>query len=83
MARHDTVQAPDSEDHASVPWEGLVSLDTAFWKDAAASGLADWSRMNLNLYNFHTRLVPQSQPSAASSPFTNSGSFSYHLTSVK
>ena len=27
----------------------------AFRKDAAASLLADWSKMNLDLYNFHTR----------------------------
>ena len=50
--------------------------DPAFRKDTAASGLVDWSRMNLDLYNFHTRLAPHSQPSAASSPFPNSGSLS-------
>lgn len=53
-----------------------LQYDTAFWKDAPASGLADRSCKNLNLYNFHTCLVPQSQPSAASSPFPNSGSLS-------
>ena len=37
----------------------------AFRKDAAASCLADWSKMNLDLYNFHTRTsgVPQSSSS--------------------
>ena len=29
--------------------------DIAFRKDAAATGLTDWSRMNLDLYNLHTR----------------------------
>ncbi|CAH3132141.1 unnamed protein product [Pocillopora meandrina] len=58
------------------PGKAWLHYDTAFWKDAPASGLADWSCKNLNLYNFHTCLVPQSQPSAASSPFPNSGSLS-------
>ena len=58
------------------PGKAWLHYDTAFWKDAPASGLADRSCKNLNLYNFHTCLVPQSQPSAASSPFPNSGSLS-------
>ena len=58
------------------PGKALASLHTAFRKDATTSGLADWSHINLDLYNFHTRLVPQYQPSAASSPFPNSGSLS-------
>ena len=35
---------------------GLAWLhyDGAFRKEAAATGLTDWSRMNLDLYNFHT-----------------------------
>ena len=31
------------------------AYDVAFRKEAAATGLTDWSRMNLDLYNFHTR----------------------------
>ena len=45
--------------------------DTAFRKDAAASGLTDWSRMISDLYNFHTRLPKQQQfqpPTTSSSP---------------
>ena len=48
-----------------------LHYDTAFGKDAAASGLADWSRMNSDLYNFHTRLPQQQQlqpPTTSSSP---------------
>ena len=55
--------------HASFPARPWLHFNTAFRKYAAASGLADWSRMNLDLYNFHTRLAPQSQSSAISSPF--------------
>ena len=35
-----------------------LHYDIAFRKDAAASGLVDWSHMNLDLYNFHTRASP-------------------------
>ena len=38
-----------------------LHYDTAFQKDAAASGLTDWSCMNSDLYNFHTRLPQQQQ----------------------
>ena len=36
-------------------FSGSASLeyDQAFRKDAAASGVSDWSRMNLGRYNFH------------------------------
>ena len=34
------------------PW---LNYDMAFRKDAAAYFLTDWSQINLNLYNFHTR----------------------------
>ena len=37
------------------------NYDTAFCKGAVASGIMDWSKMNLDLYNFHTRI-----PSAGS-----------------
>ena len=36
------------------PGPTWLNSDTAFRKDAAASLLADWSKMNLDLYNFHT-----------------------------
>ena len=52
-----------------------LEYDLAFRKDAAASGLSDWSRMNLDLYNFHLRspamaspLPPRSSSSTASAP---------------
>ena len=47
------------------PGPAWQTYDVAFRKDAAASGLVDWSKMNLDLYNFHTRTsgVPQSSPS--------------------
>ena len=32
-----------------------LEYDVAFRKDAAATGASDWSRMNLDLYNFHLR----------------------------
>lgn len=37
------------------PGKTWLHYDIAFRKDAAASGLADWSRINLDLHNFHTR----------------------------
>ena len=37
------------------PGPAWLNYDTAFRKDAAASLLADWSKMNLDVYNFHTR----------------------------
>ena len=39
-----------------------LEYDLAFRKDAAASGLSDWSKMNLDLYNFHLRLPATSSP---------------------
>lgn len=41
--------------------------DTAFRKNAAASGLKDWSKMNPDLYNFHT-LVQTPSSSGTSHP---------------
>ena len=40
------------------PGPAWLDYDLAFRKDAAASGLTDWSKMNLDLYNFHLR-TPQ------------------------
>ena len=47
------------------PGLAWLEYDLAFRKDAAASGLCDWSKMNLDLYNFHLRspTSPQSLPS--------------------
>ena len=39
-----------------------LEYDLAFRKDAAASGLSDWSKMNLDLYNFHLRSPATSLP---------------------
>ena len=57
---------------SSAAW---LEYDLAFRKDAAASGLSDWSRMNLDLYNFHLRSpamasppLPRSSSSTASAP---------------
>ena len=47
--------------------------DITFRKDAAVSGLVDWSHMNLDLYNFHTRASPlqSSLSSDVQSPATS------------
>ena len=37
------------------PRPAWLNYDMAFRKDAAAYFITDWSQMNLNLYNFHTR----------------------------
>ena len=37
------------------PGQAWQHYDIAFRKYAAATGLTDWFRMNLDLYNFHTR----------------------------
>ena len=51
------------------PGKAWLHYDIAFRRDAAASGLTDWSRMNLDLYNFHTRSSPiQSGSSSNGSP---------------
>ena len=59
------------------PGQAWLEYDLAFRKDAAATGLADWSKMNSDLYNFHLRspvplttgqlLQPSTSPSSASS----------------
>ena len=55
-----------------------LNYDTAFRKDAAASLLADWSKMNLDLDNFHTRasstVTGQSAPRSTSLPHTSASS---------
>ena len=56
-----------------------LHYDTAFRKDAAASGLNDWSRMNSDLYHFHTRLPQKQQfqpPTFLSSPSRSMASWS-------
>ena len=60
------------------PGPAWLNYDTAFRKDAAASLLADWSKMNLDLYNFHTRasgtVTGQSAPHSPSLPHTSASS---------
>ena len=63
-----------------------LEYDLAFRKDAAASGLSDWSRMNLDLYNFHLRspamaspLLPWLSSSTASDPHPDQLSISQLL----
>ena len=54
------------------PEKAWLHYDIAFRKDAAVSSLVDWSRMNLDLHNFHTRAtllqtsVSSDVPSSAS-----------------
>ena len=53
------------------PGPAWLNYDTAFRKDAAASLLADWSKMNLDLYNFHIR-ASSAVTSSTSLPHTSS-----------
>lgn len=46
-----------------IPYSAWQLYDTAFCKDAAATGLTNWSKMNPDLNNFHTQ--------APSLPLTN------------
>ena len=47
------------------PGKAWLHYDITLRKDAAASGLVDWSRMKLDLYNFHTRAtLLQTSPSS-------------------
>ena len=41
--------------HRQYPGLAWLEYDLAFRRDAAALGLNDWSKMNLDLYNFHLR----------------------------
>ena len=52
------------------PGKAWQLYDTAFRKNAAASGLKDWSKMNPDLYNFHT-LVQTPSSSGTSHPNTS------------
>ena len=62
--------------HPGLAW---LEYDLAFRRDAAASGLNDWSKMNLDLYNFHlhsstsSSLLPRSS-SLSGLPQSFSGS---------
>ena len=52
------------------PGRWWLEYDVAFRKDAVATGASDWSRMNLDLYNFHLRSPPppSSLPSSSGLP---------------
>ena len=60
------------------PGRAWLNYDMAFRKDAAASLLADWPKMNLDLYNFHTRasgsVTGQSAPRSTSLAHTSASS---------
>ena len=60
------------------PRPAWLNYDMAFRKDAAAYFLTNWSQMNLNLYNFHTRasstITGQSAPRPTSLPHTPASS---------
>ena len=60
------------------PGPAWFNYDMAFRKDAAASLLADWFKMNVDLYNFHTRassaVTGQSAPRSTSLPHTSASS---------
>ena len=46
-----------------------MEYDLAFRKDAAATGASDWSKMNLDLYNYHLRSpAPIANPQSSTSP---------------
>ena len=57
------------------PCPAWLNYDTAFRKDAAASLLPDWSKMNLDLYSFHIRtsgsVTGQSAPHSTSLAHTS------------
>ena len=66
-----------------------LEYDLVFRKDAVASGLSDWSRMKLDLYNFHLRspamaspLLPWLSSSTASDPHPDQLSISQLLWST-
>ena len=51
------------------PSGAWLEYDLAFRKDAAATGASDWSKMNLDLYNFHLRSpAPIANPQSSTSP---------------
>ena len=60
------------------PGPARLNYNTAFRNDAATSLLADWSNMNLDLYNFHTpassTVTGQSAPRSTSLPHTSASS---------
>ena len=60
------------------PGPDWLNYDMAFRKDAAASLLADWSKMHPDLNNFHTRasstVTGQSAPHSTSLPHTSASS---------
>ena len=58
------------------PGNVWLDYDQAFRKDAAATALSDWSKMNLELYNFH--LQPPPIPTTHQ-PLSSSSSPSAHL----
>lgn len=64
--------------NSQVAW---LHYDIAFKKDAATSGLAYWSCMNLDMYNFHTRAslpqtnLPSNAPLLTSRVVTSLSSF--------
>ena len=52
------------------PGRSWLQHDVAFRKDAAATGASDWSRIKLDLYNFHLHspAPPSSLPLSSGSP---------------
>ena len=60
------------------PRPAWLNYDMAFRKDAAAYFVTDWSQVNLNLYNFHSRasstITGQSAPRPTSLPYTSASS---------
>ena len=53
--------------HPGLAW---LEYDLVFRRDAAASGLNDWSKMNLDLYNFHLHSSTSSSLLTRSSPLS-------------
>ena len=59
-----------------------LEYDLAFRKDAAVTGTSDWSRMNLDLYNFHLRTSPPMTTLHSSTPSATTVSTSWGNSAV-
>ena len=76
LAKYKLLIIQTARQHPGLAW---LEYDLAFRTDAAASGLNDWSKMNLDLYSFHlhsstsSSLLPRSS-SLSGFPQCSSGS---------
>ena len=74
LAGYFSLYVTDLKTTCQFPGPAWLNYHTAFRKDAAASLLADWFKINVDLYNFHTRasstVTGQSAPRSTSLPHT-------------